>query len=72
MGLYNDDNELVTVPKPIHFDLPKDGGKNFVHEIDYVIKRNGFLPEHAIRLVEIGQLLSKYKHRNNIHEHGKQ
>ena len=73
MGVYNDDNKLVivTVPKPIHFDLPKDGCKNFVHEIDYAIKPNGFLPEHAIKN-EISQLLSKYKHGNDIHEHRKQ
>ena len=32
---------------------------------------NEFLAEHAIKN-EIRQLLSKYKHGNNIHEHRKQ
>ena len=42
-----------------------------MHETDYVTKCNGYLPEHAIKN-EISQLFSKYKHGNDIHEHGKQ
>ena len=36
-----------------------------------MIKSNECFPENKIKN-QIEQLLSKYKHGNNIHEHGKQ
>ena len=48
------------------FDLPKDVDKNLKHEIEFIIKYNESLAEHKIKNV-ISQLLSKYKHGNNIH-----
>ena len=41
------------------------------HEIEYIIKSNKALVENKIKN-EIQQLLSKYKHGNNISEYGKQ
>ena len=34
---------IITVPKSTHFDLPKDIGNNFKHEIDFIIKHNNLL-----------------------------
>ena len=45
--------------------------KNLKHEIEYITKRNESLAENKIKK-EVEQLLSKHKHGNNIHEHGKQ
>ena len=53
------------------FDWPKDVDTNLKHEIEFIIKSNEFLAENKIKN-EIAQLLSKYNHANNIHEHGKQ
>ena len=44
---------------------------NLKHEIDFVIKRNGFLAEQR-RKIEINQLLIKSKNENDIHEQRKQ
>ena len=73
MGLITLDNKLViiTLPKTIYFDLPNDLGNNVKLEIDFIIKHNEFLAEHAMKN-EISQLLSKLKHVKDIHEHGKQ
>ena len=38
---------------------------------DSIIQHNEFLAEHTIKN-EVRQLLSKYKHGNDIHKHGKQ
>ena len=62
---------IITEPKTFHFDLPKDVDKNLKYEIDLIIKHNECLGEHTIKN-EISQLLLKYKHGNNIHEHRKQ
>ena len=40
------------------------------HEIEFIIKSNESLADNKIKN-EIEQLLLKYKHRNNIHEHQK-
>ena len=40
------------------------------HEFDFIIRHNEFLAEHVIKN-EVGQLLCKYKHGNDIHEHWK-
>ena len=72
MEVIINDNKLViiTEPKTIHFDLPKDVGNNLKHKIYFIIKCNAFLAEHTIKN-ETGQLLSEYKHGNDIHEQQK-
>ena len=52
------------------FDLPKHVDKNLKHEIQFIIKRNESSAENKTKN-EISQLLSKYKHGKNIHEHKK-
>ena len=65
-----DDNKLVEITdsKNFHFyfDLPKDIDRNLKHEIDYIIKQNGFLAEQRIKN-KTDRLFSKYKHGNYIH-----
>ena len=56
---------VIRDPKSIYFDF--DRSKD---EIEFIRKSN-VKNENKIKN-EIEQLLSKYKHRNNIHEHGKQ
>ena len=51
------------------FDLPKDIDENLKRE--FIIKTNESLPEIVIKN-EVEEILLKYKHGNNIHEHGKQ
>ena len=63
--------EITTEPKSFSFDLPKDAGNNMAHEIGSIIKHNKILAEHSIKNV-VRQLLTKYKHENDNHEHGKQ
>ena len=66
----NSELVIITEPKDIHFDLPKDVGNNskhLKHEIYFIIKHNEFLAEHTIK-IKISQLLSKYKHGNDIHD----
>ena len=60
------------IPKAFlfNFDMPKDVDENLKREIEFIIKSNECLPEIIIKN-EIEQLLLKYKHGNNIHEHGK-
>ena len=53
------------------FDWPKDVDENLKHEIEFIIKGNESLAENKIKN-KIEQLLPKYKHGNNTHEHGKQ
>ena len=53
------------------FDWSKDVDENLKHEIEFIIKSNESLAENKIKN-EIEKLLLKYKHGNNIHEHGKQ
>ena len=53
------------------FDWPKDFDKNLKHESEFTIKSNELLAENKIKN-EIEQLLLKYKHEKDIHEHGKQ
>ena len=64
---------VIRDPKTIcfNFDWPKDVDENLKHEIEFTIKSNESLVENKIRN-EIEQLLLKYKHGNNNHEHGKQ
>ena len=53
------------------FDWRKDVDKNLNYEIEYLIKSKESLVENKIKN-EIEQLLLKYKHENDIYEHGKQ
>ena len=52
-------------------DWPKDVDENLKHEIEFITNSNESLAENKIKN-KIEQLLSKYKHGNNIHEHRKQ
>ena len=54
-----------------NFDWPKNVDENLKHEVEFVIKSNESLAENKIKN-EIDQLLLKYKHRKNIHEHRKE
>ena len=54
-----------------NFDWPRDVDENLKLEIEFIIKDNESLAENKIKN-KIEQLLLKYKHGNNIHEHGKQ
>ena len=62
---------ITTKSKTFHFDLPKHVGIKLKHEIHSIIKHNKLLSEPTIKN-EIRQLLSIYKHGNDIHEHRKQ
>ena len=54
-----------------NLDWSKDINENLKHDIEFIIKSNESLAENKIKN-QIKQLLLKYKHGNNIHEHGKQ
>ena len=54
-----------------NFHWPKYVDENLKHEIEFMIKGNESSAENKIKN-ETEQLLLKYKHGNNIHEHGKQ
>ena len=73
MGAHIEYIELITTaePKTFRFDLPKDADNNSANEINSIIKHTEVLAEYTIKN-EVRQLLSKYRHGNNIHEHGKQ
>ena len=64
---------MIRDPKTFcfNFDFRKDVDKNLKREIGCIIKINESLVENKIRN-NIEQLLLKYKHGNNIHEHRKQ
>ena len=59
---------VVRDPKTFyfHFDWPKNVDENLKHKIKFIIKSNESLAENKIKN-ETEQLLSKYKHGNNIH-----
>ena len=63
---------VIKDPKTFCFNFHwlKDVNENLLHEIEFIIKSNESLTENKIEN-EIDQLLLKYKHGNNIHEHGK-
>ena len=64
---------VIGDPKTFYFefDWPENVDGNLKHEIDFIIKSNESLTENKIK-DEIEQLLLKYKHGSNIHEHRKQ
>ena len=51
MVVYIDNNKLsiITMPKTIRFNLAKRMDNSLKQEIDFVIKRNGFLAEERIK-----------------------
>ena len=51
--------------------MPKDADENMKHEIKFIIKSNESLAQNKTKN-DIGQLLSKYRHGNNIREKRKQ
>ena len=73
MGVIIKDSNLVIIKEPriILFNLPKDVDNSLKYETGFIIKHNKFLAKHIIKS-KISQLLSKYKHGNDIHDHIKQ
>ena len=69
MKVHIGDNKFVIKigHKPFYFDLPKKSDDNLINEIHFIIQNNELLAVHTIKK-EIRQLLSKYKHGNNIHD----
>ena len=69
------EENMIVIRDPKHFcfnfDLPKDVDENLKRKIEFIIKSNEPLADIIIKN-EIEKLLLKYKHGNNIHEHGKQ
>ena len=64
---------MIRDPKTFYFyfDFPKDVDENLKHKIEFIIKSNEPFADNKLEN-KIQQLLSKYKHGNNIHEHEKQ
>lgn len=62
---------ITKKPKASYYDLSRDADNNMEHQIDSATKDNGLLAKRTIKN-KIRQLLSKYKHENDFHEHGKQ
>ena len=64
---------VIRDPKTFYFefDWPKDVDENLKHEIEFILKSTESLAENKIKN-KMKQLLLKYKHGNNIHEHRKQ
>ena len=73
MEVYIEDNKIAITKKQkkFHFDLSKDADITLKHQTCFIIKHNELLVEYAIKN-KFRQLLFKYKHGNDIHEHGKQ
>ena len=73
MGVYIDDTKLVIITEPIStgLNLTKKVNNSLKHEIDSIIRYNGYLAKERIKN-EIERLLSKYKHGHDIHEYRKQ
>ena len=72
MAILTDKNLLtITSSKIICFDLPIEFDKSLKHKIEFIISRNKSLFEYTIK-PQISQLLFKYNHENDIHEHSKQ
>ena len=60
----------IREPKTFDFDWPKDIDENLKNETEFSVKINESLAENKVK-DKIVQLLSKYKHGNNINEHRK-
>ena len=64
---------VIRNPKTFYFDFdqPKDVDENLKYKIEFIIKSNESLAENKLKN-ETEQLLSKFKHGNNIHKRRKQ
>ena len=64
---------MIRDPKTSYFDFnrPKDVDENLKNKMEFIIKSNESLAENKLKN-EIEQLLSQYKHGNDIHEQRKQ
>ena len=64
---------VIRDPKTFYsdFDWSKNVDENLKHNINFIIKSNESLAENKTKN-ENEQLLLKYRHGNNIHEHRKQ
>ena len=62
---------IITEPKIIYFEFPKNNDNSLMHETVFIIKHNQLLAEHKMKN-KISRLSSKQKHGNDIHGHGKQ
>ena len=71
--MFEEDRIVIRDPKSscFNFDWPEVVGENLKHEIEFMIKSNESLAEIKIKN-QIEQLLLKYKHGSNIHDHRKQ
>ena len=60
---------VIRDPKTFYFDFdwPKDVDENLKHKIEFIIKSNEYLAKNKIKN-KIEQILSKYKHENDIHK----
>ena len=69
------EENMIVIKDPTSFsfnsNFPKDVDENLKFEIEFIIKSNESLAEYKIKN-KIEQLLLKYEHGSNIHEHGKQ
>ena len=67
-----EENIVIKGPKTFyfHFDRPNNVDENLKHETGFIRKINKSFAENKIKN-ETEQLLLKYKHGNNFHEHGK-
>ena len=61
---------ITTRPKTFHLYLLKDVDKKLKHRTEFIIKHNKYFAKYKVKN-EIDQLLYKYKHGKDIHEHGK-
>ena len=64
---------VITDPKFFffNFDFLKDVDENLKCEIEFIMKSTESLAENKIKKRDL-TIIVKYKHGNNIHEHGKQ
>ena len=64
---------VIRDPKTFYSDVDwsKNVDENLKHDINFIIKSNESLAENKTKN-ENEQLLLKYRHGNNIHEHQKQ
>ena len=68
------EENMIVIADPttfyFHFDWMKDVDEILKHETEFIIKSKESLAQNKIEN-EIDQLLYKYKHGSNVHEHRK-
>ena len=62
---------MTTQNFSFQFCLAKNADKILKYETEFIISHKESLPRKKIKY-KIGQILCKYKHENDIHEHRKQ